>query len=149
MIHEVDGDLLNDDYEIFCHQVNCQDVMGGGLAKQVKVRYPEVYNTYHERVPKYLGGVDWIHTHDARICVNMYAQDYYGYGARYTDYMAFANCLSELEDYLCSVPKEYRVAFPYRIGCGLGGGDWNVISALLIDFSSHIKQDVYIVRKDD
>ena len=79
----------------------------------------------------------------------MYAQDYYGYGARYTDYMAFANCLSELEDYLCSVPKEYRVAFPYRIGCGLGGGDWNVISALLIDFSSHIKQDVYIVRKDD
>lgn len=147
MIYEVNGDLLNSDYKIFCHQVNCQNIMGGGLAKQVKIRYPEVYEAYHERNPKYLGAIDWIHTNDGRICVNMYAQNYFGHDMRYTDYIAFVDCLLELEDYLSAVPKEYKVAFPYKIGCGLGGGDWNVISALITDFSSRIKQDVYIVKK--
>lgn len=147
MIYEVNGDLLNSDYEIFCHQVNCQDIMGGGLAKQVKIRYPEVYRAYHERNHKYLGAIDWVPTKDNRTCVNMYAQEYYGHGARFTDYIAFAECLIEIENYVCTLPKEWKIAFPYKIGCGLGGGDWTVISALITDFSSHIKQDVYIIKK--
>lgn len=148
MIRYINGDILDNNYEIFCQQVNCQGVMGSGLAKNIRTYYPEVYEAYSNRKPKYLGTIDWIHTHDDRICVNMYAQEYYGYSAKYTDYIAFSLCLTELEDYLCSVPKTYKVAFPYCIGCGLGGGNWQVISALLTDFSTHIKQEVYIVNRN-
>ena len=148
MIYRVKGDIFDPQYEVFCHQVNCQHVMGGGLAKEVKNRYPEVYKAYDDRTFQDVGSIDWVHTHDNRICVNLYGQDDYGYYERYTDYLGFAECLMELADYLQSVPKEYKVAFPDHIGCGLGGGDWKVISALLEDFDKMIKQDVYIVRKD-
>jgi len=148
MIHYVKGDLLTDNYEVFCHQVNCQHVMGGGLAKQVRAKYPEVYDTYQERKLQYLGAIDWVPTNDGRICVNMYAQDDYGYGARYTDYIAFAACLIELTNYLVTEPENYKVAFPYGIGCGLGSGSWHVIEALIEDFEKMIKQEVYIVKKE-
>lgn len=39
------------------------------------------------------------------------------------------------------------VGFPDGIGCGLGGGEWTVISELLKEFSEKVKQDVYIVHK--
>lgn len=31
---------------VICHQVNCQGVMGAGLAKQIRIRWPEVYVDY-------------------------------------------------------------------------------------------------------
>ena len=148
MIHYVKGNLLDNEYKIFCHQVNCQKVMGAGLAKQIKDQYPEVYQTYEDREYPYLGAIDWVHTNDNRICVNMYAQEDYGRSERYTDYIGFAQCLIELSDYLQSVDKNEKIAFPDRIGCGLGGGDWKIISALIEDFDKLIKQNVYIVRKE-
>ena len=154
MIHYVNGDLVENKnepevYGVFCHQVNCQKTMGAGIAKQIRNKYPEVYKAYEERKYPYLGAVDWVITHDGRVCVNMYAQSDYGRNARYTNYIAFAQCLTELAEYLIPVSKDTIVAFPYGIGCGLGGGDWRVISALIEDFEKTINQDVYIVRKDD
>lgn len=147
MIYYADGDILTNDYKIFCHQVNCQKVMGAGLAKQIKDKYPEVYQIYQDREYPYLGAIDWIPTSDNRICVNMYAQDFYGRDRRYTDYIAFVDCLNEIENEIITLPKEWSIAFPYGIGCGLGGGDWRIIEELLKDFSKRINQDVIIVRK--
>ena len=149
MIYYVKGNLLDPEYKVFCHQVNCQKVMGAGLAKQIKEKYPEVYQEYEDREYAFLGAIDWVHTHDDRICVNMYAQEDYGRYERHTDYIGFAQCLVELSDYLHSVNKDAKVAFPDHIGCGLGGGDWRVISALIEDFEKTINQDIYIVRKEN
>lgn len=154
MIHYVKGDLVENKYEsetygIFCHQVNCQKTMGAGIAKQIKEKYPEVYQAYEDREYPYLGAIDWVLTHDGRACVNMYAQDDYGRSGKHTNYIAFAQCLVELAEYLTPVSKDTIVAFPYGIGCGLGGGDWKVISALIEDFEKMIEQDVYIVKKDN
>ena len=38
--------------DILCHQVNCQGVMGAGLAKQIRSKYPEVYEQYKEDFSK-------------------------------------------------------------------------------------------------
>jgi O-acetyl-ADP-ribose deacetylase (regulator of RNase III) len=46
MVNIVDGDILNAKENIICHQVNCQGVMGSGLAKQIKNKYPNVYAKY-------------------------------------------------------------------------------------------------------
>ena len=37
---------------IICHQVNCQGVMGSGIAKQVREKYPNVYNSYKKACDK-------------------------------------------------------------------------------------------------
>ena len=42
------GDVLNTDCRIVAHQVNCQGVMGGGLARQIRDRYLDVYTKYCE-----------------------------------------------------------------------------------------------------
>lgn len=52
-MREVIGDILTpvenpDDLVVVCHQVNCMGVMGAGLAKQVRNRYPGVYRAYKE-----------------------------------------------------------------------------------------------------
>lgn len=149
MIFHIKGNLLDKEYTVFCHQVNCQKVMGSGLAKQIKQQYPEVYQKYKNKEYPYLGDIDWILTNDNRICVNMYAQENYGRIGRYTDYLGFAQCLIKLSNRLSFLPKEEKVAFPDHIGCGLGGGDWKIILALIEDFGKIINQDIYIVRKDD
>ena len=141
------GDLItNKGYTIFCHQVNCRYRMGSGIAKQIRSLYPEVYREYMSLNRQTLGTIQPVITNDCRVCINMFAQDNYGRdGKRYTDYTAFKNCLNEIEKYLKSNRDDMVVAFPYGIGCGLGGGDWHVIKGMLMDFSSKIKQPVKIV----
>lgn len=146
------GDILTGNYPIFCHQVNCQGDMGAGLAKQIKEKYPEVYEEYHadalEGGSDYLGAILPVTTKDGRICINMYAQDRYGKKGHFTNYDAFKECLDNIHDFLWVIRDPSRtVAFPYGIGCGLGGGDWNIIHGLLSNFAIDVKQDVVIVRR--
>lgn len=41
MIKHVKADIFTTDCDIIVHQVNCYGVMGAGIAKQVKERYPD------------------------------------------------------------------------------------------------------------
>jgi hypothetical protein len=53
----------------------------------------------------------------------------YGYdGHRYTSYDAFATALHNIS---YQVEPGCTIGFPKNIGCGLGGGNWKVISALI------------------
>ena len=147
MLRFVDGDLVkNKEYRIFCQQVNCKKVMGAGIAKQIREEYPEVYERYMKKEPK-LGAIQTIHCKDKRYCVNMYSQDDYGTKGRYTNYAAFQSCLETLEKKLKISDKSLKIAFPFNIGCGLGGGDWTIILMMLMQFAENVQQDVYIVRK--
>ena len=42
-----EGNVFDSDADIICHQVNCQGVMGSGVAKEVRERFPNVYEQYH------------------------------------------------------------------------------------------------------
>ena len=140
MVHYVTGNIISDDYKIICHQVNCQKIEEN---EQIKSNYPEAYEAYEEREYPILGVIDWVRTHDGKVCVNMYSADDCGY-PRQTDYIAFAACLSEMIEYLRTEPWSHTVAFPYGIGCS-DGGDWSIISALIEDFDKRIEQEVYVV----
>ena len=141
------GNIVTGDYPIFCQQVNCKGVMGAGLAKQIKTKYPEVFNQYkmYCNVAE-LGKCVYAPTNDKRICINMFAQDGYGRNKRYTDYNAFKECLDHIAFFMNFHPKQKpSIAFSYGIGCGLAGGDWYIILGMLKDFSEKIPQDVIIV----
>lgn len=48
MIHNVEGDLFdNKEVEVFVNPVNCEGVMGKGIAKEFKRRYPAMFDEYH------------------------------------------------------------------------------------------------------
>lgn len=147
------GNLVTGNYDIFCHQVNCMGVMGAGIARQIRLRYPEVYSSYIEKCKNdsnLLGNIQCIATSDGRICVNFFSQMGYGKDKIYTDYAAFRLCLSRLKIYLDTyVPQDRIVAFPYGIGCGLAGGNWTIISKLLEGFSRTVKQKVVIVKLEE
>lgn len=138
MIYYVNGNLLDSDVDYICHQVNCQGVMGSGIAKQIKERWPIVYNEYKDLYRKnlnsngvvYLHGKSQIVTIDKnKSVINMFAQLFYGYdGERYTSYDAFWSCLNEIK---YNIPKGSKIGFPYHIGCGLGGANWTIIRTMI------------------
>lgn len=131
-IQYFDGDLLESGCDFICHQVNCQGVMGRGIAKSIKDKWPEVYNIYkhHCFCASYLlGTVQICELKNKQTIINMFAQNNYGYnGQRYTSYDAFYNCLCELILY---IPEGSRIGFPYGIGCVRGGANWNIIETMI------------------
>lgn len=49
MIIYSSGDIFSMDVEAIVNPVNCNGIMGAGLAKQFKERYPENFNKYVEK----------------------------------------------------------------------------------------------------
>ena len=126
------GDILNAPEPYICHQVNCMGVMGAGLAKQIRERWPAVYDVYKLRANSdMLGKITLVNIQNGdhiTSVVNMFAQNDYGRDRRYTSYDAFWCCLGEIRE---KIPKGSSIAFPNKIGCGLGGGDWTVIETMI------------------
>ena len=153
MVKYIKGNLLDSDCEYICHQVNCQGVMGSGIAKQIRERWPYVFSSYHNYCSRHLGdtsgllGNIWcVKLNDTRWVINIFSQDKFGYdGTRFTSYDAFAKCLTAMRDRLS---KGSTIGFPKNIGCGLGGGNWKVISALIEEILGE-EYDVYIYELED
>lgn len=153
MITAKEGNLLDSGCDIICHQVNCKGVMGSGLAKQVKEKFPEVYNCYLQSCSKkapsqLLGHVDIV-----VICnkkpfgvANLYAQDGYGTDKQYTDYKALESCLNQVK--LCADchTESCRIGLPYKLGCGLAGGNWEIVYNIINKVFEQSKHQVEIWR---
>ena len=156
MISYKDGDLLSSTCNVICHQVNCQGAMGAGIAKTIKERYPRVFEQFlikHRVDGSHLGDIDIIMVNDnpKKFVVNMYSQDnYLPRTVRHTDYDAFRTCIKKIKKQISGykktcVPKlEFKIGFPYGIGCGLAGGDWNIVSKIIEDEFSGKQWEVEI-----
>ena len=138
MVKIVDGNIFDSSANIICHQVNCQGVMGSGVAAEVKKRYPNVFDAYRY---DYLNGnlklgyVCFATAKLDQVIANMCGQDNFGYnGAMYTRYDALQKCLDKVKEY---ATYEYDIkpviAFPYLMSCYRGGGDWNIVSKMIED----------------
>lgn len=163
MIAHLDGDLLQVqkmlNIDVICHQVNCQGVMGSGIAKQIRDTYPQVYDEYRKKFTiagndKYslLGQAQVVGLDDnfltgrkvLHVC-NLFSQFNYGYdGQRYTSYDAFWNALHQLKS---KVAKGSTIGFPYKIGCDRGGANWKIIEAMIEEVLGS-DYYVYIVHFD-
>jgi O-acetyl-ADP-ribose deacetylase (regulator of RNase III) len=123
MITIVNGNILNCKESIICHQVNCKGVMGAGLAKQIRNRYPEVYTRYRN-LSKALGddALGWIQPvqvydtqiEQARTIINIFGQKGYGYGPGQiqTDYHALKIGFQSVKNAFRFIP----IAIPYKFG---------------------------------
>ena len=129
----IDKDILTVDDGLIVHQVNMKGVMGSGLAKQIASKFPLVYGAYKEMLDKHpvqLGDIQIIPVTDTLFVINLFAQERYGNdGELYTDYNALRNAFSSIKQY--SDEEKKKVYIPYKIGCGLGGGDWDIVSNII------------------
>lgn len=134
---EYSGSLLDSFAQILVHQVNCQCTMGSGLAKIIKDRYPVVFQEYIEFSNSFevayqrLGEINIVKISRKQAVCNLFGQFKYGSdGKRYTSYDALVDGFTKLRDF-CVEKGVKSIAIPKNIGCGLGGGDWNIVYAII------------------
>ena len=108
---------------VIVHGVNCKKVMGAGVAKAIKTKWPVVYDRFLE-TPAELGNVRLIRVGGDLMVGNLYSQDEYGRepGARYACPTAIKKGLQYVCDFAWAAG--FDVHMP-KIGCGLGGLDWD------------------------
>jgi len=148
----VDGDLLDCDAPIICHQCNCVTNRASGLALSLFQQYTWA-NVYLNRKEPSTPGSIIVSSYADKYVVNMFAQ-YYGGGPsgnkKHMDYKGmregwFLECLRNLYRYV--VDKDHKIAFPYLIGCGVARGDWENYHRMLKIFDAHTSNEVVIIRK--
>lgn len=124
--------ILNINKGIIAHQVNTKGVMGAGLAKQIAEKYPTNYHAYrdvHLKNQLVMGGLVVTGINSNLYIANLVAQSNYGRDKQYTDYQYLTLALDKLFWYSCKLNLIPYI--PYRLGCGLGGGDWSIVFQLI------------------
>lgn len=151
ILKTIKGDITKTDLKYIAHGVNCQGAMGSGVAKALYSKFPNVRKAYMDYCrgarsvsePRdLLGFVVRANCGDKDI-FNCFTQEQYGYnGCKYVDYEAIHECFTKLNDILKVEDHiEPKIAIP-RIGCGLAGGNWDVVKILIDDAAPDI--DVYV-----
>lgn len=169
----VAGDLLNNDCDVIIQQCNCVTIKAHGLSDDIKKKYPyaDLYGNRPRRSSNTSSKYDTPGTchllhppaeSSGPIVACLMGQFYPGKPGNYwrraynssTDDSAanrlkwFASALADLAEQLKGQAVR-SVAFPFRIGCGLGGGRWDKYQELLADFLIAVPElDVKIYRKD-
>jgi O-acetyl-ADP-ribose deacetylase (regulator of RNase III) len=129
----LDKDITTVEDGYIFHQVDVTYAMGAGLAKQIVAKWPIIRLCIQQSRPS-LGesvicGRMSVGGGQPVIC-SLVAQRTMGRTGKHTLYWAFAAALRHFQE---TMPywEALPCYFPWRIGCGLGGGDWDVVRALI------------------
>lgn len=132
-IREVTGDLFEAPQTVIGHGVNTEGVMGAGIAKVFRAKYPHMYEQYKRycQSPGLWPGQATCHfVGDNKLVVNLASQDKPGRNARpqwiASALVSAAVSLSSTTMSLL-VGSNREIAIP-RIGCGIGGLTWDQVS---------------------
>jgi len=135
----LEGDILDVNSGIICHQVNCHQTMGSGLALQIKNKYPYVFETYY-KAPQLLGTtlvVPVIPGGEVYVA-NLFGQDLHDSRVRQTNYEALYRALEQLAIWVESCKTRNGMAlpiyFPKGMSSSLAGGDWNIVQCMINHF---------------
>lgn len=146
---EVDGDLIklakNGEFNIIVHGCNTFATMGAGIAVDIKENFPSAF--YADKVfltdkpNKFkLGRISYSRVRVADnkelIVVNAYTQYVPGPDFRLP---ALVKALSEIQKRFAKKGEKLKIAFP-KIGCGIGGGDWDIVKDVIVqELSGHFE----------
>lgn len=155
MIKVVRGDLLESEAKYIVHQTNCVSKSGAGLAHHLFKKFPYA-DTYKNREKEDTPGTIVVRGNgeDQRFVINLMGQ-YYPGGLMADGPDTQKNRRSHFYKALFEISKLdslESVAFPYRIGCGIAGGDWDWYFDMLLKFSDYVSEnnsaEVFIYKFD-
>jgi O-acetyl-ADP-ribose deacetylase (regulator of RNase III) len=129
----INGDILEIDEGIICHQVNCRGFFNKGLAQKIRQKYPVVYQNYidyHNKFGWNLGDIQVINISKTLSVCNIAGQLNYGKGLQ-TDYKALRFAMEGLSKIYLEDTRYNPCYIPYGMGCGLAGGDWEIVSKII------------------
>lgn len=131
MITEGEGSIFDSNADAIVNAVNCVGIMGGGLAKAFKDRFPHMYEQYVLQCAYNVlrpGKMDlyFLDPQNHKFIINFPTKDHF------KDPSELRYILDGTTT-LASVVKRYKmrsVALP-ALGCGLGGLSWGVVKPIL------------------
>ncbi|XZH79068.1 NADAR domain-containing protein (plasmid) [Clostridium perfringens] len=132
------GNLLDIKQGVILHQVNNCGKFGKGLALAIKKKYPKHFKDYltaynlahtnHNSIKKTsLLGTTVKTELNNLIIYGLFSQDGYGTDRRYTSYKHLKECLN-----IINKQNHTTIYIPYKLGCGLAGGDWDVVKEIIL-----------------
>jgi len=132
----IKGDLiklaLEGKFDVIIHGCNCFCTMGAGIAKGIKSEFPEAYEA---DLKTEKGNKDKLGTYSNAITerngykiiiINAYTQHHYKGRRMKADYEAIRSVFKKIKS---NYPGR-KIGYP-KIGAGLAGGDWNIISEII------------------
>lgn len=139
MIEIVNDSILNSKEQYIAHQCNCVTKNSLGLAKLLFETYPWS-NVYLNRDKPDKPGTVKIsynpNNNNGPHIINMFAQFIPGksrtFDEEYRRLSYFKSCMTSIFD---NIPDLKSIAFPFGIGCGLAGGDWNKYYQIIQEFA--------------
>jgi len=144
------GDLLKASEIVLVHGVNSRGKFASGVAKVIRGAYPEVYDNYmltYKTGKLKLGEIFPVFTENC-IIINGVTQEFYGYDDKiYCDYNAIRSCMKKANIF-CKENGINAIAMP-KIGAGLGGGDFTVISAIIEEEFTDAQPVVYVLKENE
>lgn len=161
MINKKLGNLLSVTEGYIIHGCNAQGVMGAGLASQIKNKYYPAYLTYKDAYDNFISSIgkmpigtnSYFHAPDYSnvVVVNAVTQEFYGNDSfeTYTSYAAMKECFRKLNLFIINGMLEgvpMKVNFP-MIGCGLGGGIWNIVAGIINkELDDSIEKTLWVMK---
>jgi O-acetyl-ADP-ribose deacetylase (regulator of RNase III) len=142
MIKHAKGNLLDlaeaGDFDVVVQGCNCFNTMGGGIAREIRERYPVVASVDMETVKGDYNKLGTWTECDAGeknrfTVINAYTQYNMSTGEDVFEYAAFALILQKLE----KAYGDKRIGLPY-IGMGLAGGQKKVIIPMIEYFAQNV-----------
>ena len=139
MIKHTRGNLLDlaerGDFDVIVQGCNCFNTMGGGIAREIRERYPNVASVDMETVRgDYNKLGNWTECDAGKknrfTVINAYTQYNMSTGEDVFEYTAFALICQKL----IHAYGDKRIGLPY-IGMGLAGGDKDVIMRMIEEFA--------------
>ena len=137
MVTIIEGDVVaalqTGVIDVLGHQVNLDGVMGAGIARRIARTWPPVLPAYRQALLDHrlaLGGVHWVSVGPSRWVANIAGQQHAQRRGCATDYAALERGLHTMAEFLRA--HTLRGGLPYGLGCGLAGGDWTVVHAMLL-----------------
>lgn len=153
---------MSDDLNVIAHCCNCFNAMKSGIAPKIATAFPGAFDVDQATVrgaKNKLG--DMTYSYDLTyntLVFNLYGQ--YGFwkrrkGEMDLDYEALNSSLHKMSALLHSRCRildmecsEFKVGLP-KIGAGLAGGDWSIISEMVERHLGWFDTTIYVLKESD
>jgi O-acetyl-ADP-ribose deacetylase (regulator of RNase III) len=164
----INKDILTVDKGVIVHSVNCIGAVGG-LAGAIAHKWPKNADEYRAHIKRQklpimlLGSVFQVNVAHNVIVANLFGQDNIGTKEQQTEYSALITGFKRIAStnfygddketiYFSGIGLEdvantlTDIYIPYKIGCGLGGADWNLVEEIIEKIFLNSHKNVFICK---